>query len=60
MPVALWLTLYSLILVDGDRLPEGQEVYLLSNSNIVNHLILRTTGGEAGGLILLLLQFGVL
>ena len=55
MPVALWLTLYSLILVDGDRLPEGQEVYLLSNSNIVNHLILRTTRGEAGGLILLLL-----
>ena len=54
MPVALWLTLYSLILVDGDRLPEGQEVNLLSNSNIVNHL-LRTTGGEAGGLILLFL-----
>ena len=43
-----------LILVDGDRLPGEQEVYLLFNSDIVNYL-LRTTGGEAGGLILLFL-----
>ena len=45
--------------MDGDRLPGGQEVYKLFGSDIVNYL-LRTTGGHAGGLILLFLLFGVL
>lgn len=46
MPVALWLTLESLISVGGDRFPGGQEVYL--------HL-LKVTGGEAESLMLLFL-----
>ena len=59
MPGALWLALANLISVDGDRFPGGQEVYLVFNSDIVNYL-LKTTGGETEGLILLLLWFGVL
>ena len=35
MQVVLWLTLQSLILVDGGCLPGGQEVYLLFNSDIL-------------------------
>ena len=35
MPMASWLTLESFILVDGDRFPGGQEVYLIFNSDIV-------------------------
>ena len=33
----------SLVWVDGDRFPEGQEVYLLFNSDIVKYL-LKTIG----------------
>ena len=48
MPVALWLTLESLISVDWD-FPGGQEVFLPFNSDIVNYL-LKTTEGETEGL----------
>ena len=54
MLVALWLTLDSLILVDGDHFPRGHEVYLLFNYDIVNYL-LNTTEGKTEGLILLFL-----
>ena len=44
MLVALWLTLDSLILVDGDHFPRGHEVYLLFNYDIVNYLLNTTEG----------------
>ena len=51
-----WYTVISSLFPAGQypRLPGGQEMYLLFNSDIVNYL-LKTTGGEAGGLILLFL-----
>ena len=56
MPVALWLTLETLIPVGEDRFPEGQEVYLLFNSDIANYYYLfKISEGETEGLILLFL-----
>ena len=51
-----WLAIESFILTVGDPFPEGENMNLRFISDVVN-LLLKNTGGEAEGLILL---FGVL
>ena len=52
--VVWWLAIESFILTVGDPFPEGENMNLRFISDVVN-LLLKNTGGEAEGLILLFL-----